>query len=362
MSAFLSPIFGAGAQLFNNSGIPLAGGQIWTYVAGTTTPTATWVDSTQGIANTNPIILDASGRPPSEIWLTSGLIYKFVVQDSTGATVGYTYDNISGVNDPSISAQVIGEWINGSTPTYISATQYSVPGNQTTTYTVNRRVRNTVSGGQAYSTVTASSFGAGVTTVTVSNDSIALDNGISITAYSILNASPISVPATVLTAQNYQNQTAKSATTTGTSAAYVATLPVAPSAYLANQEFFITFHTTNAAAATLNINGLGALPLYKPTSGNTYTPVTGGELATGWMTRVVVPAGAAYLLAMDVAWSTAGGGGTGGGTDQIFQLNGTTMSASYAIPAGKNASTVGPLTINPGVTLTIPSGQRVVVL
>ena len=68
MAAYLSPIFGAGAQLFNNQGIVLAGGKIWTYQAGTTTPLGTWTDSTQVVVNANPIILDSAGRPPNEIW------------------------------------------------------------------------------------------------------------------------------------------------------------------------------------------------------------------------------------------------------------------------------------------------------
>jgi len=62
------------------------------------------------------------------------------------------------------------------------------------------------------------------------------------------------------------------------------------------------------------------------------------------------------------AWGSIGGGATGGGSDTIFQANKTVMTTSYTLPASYNASTVGPLTINSGVSLTIPSGQRMVVL
>lgn len=62
------------------------------------------------------------------------------------------------------------------------------------------------------------------------------------------------------------------------------------------------------------------------------------------------------------AWTAVGGGATGGGSDTIFQLNNTTMTTSYTLPTGKNAMVVGPLTINSGATLTIPSGQRLVVI
>jgi len=62
------------------------------------------------------------------------------------------------------------------------------------------------------------------------------------------------------------------------------------------------------------------------------------------------------------SWGSIGGGATGGGADTLFQLNNTTMTTSYTLPTGKNAMVVGPLTINTGVTLTVPSGQRLVVL
>ena len=48
---------------------------------------------------------------------------------------------------------------------------------------------------------------------------------------------------------------------------------------------------------------------------------------------------------------------TGGGTDSVFRLNGQTVNFSYAIPAGYNAMTAGPITINPGATVTIPNGS-----
>ena len=62
------------------------------------------------------------------------------------------------------------------------------------------------------------------------------------------------------------------------------------------------------------------------------------------------------------AWGSIGGGATGGGSDTIFSLNKTVMTTSYTLPAGQNGSTVGPLTINSGVVLTVPSGQRMVIL
>ena len=98
MAVKLSPLAGAGWQFFDNLGVPLAGGLLYTYTAGTTTPQATYTSNTGTIASANPIVLDAAGRITNEVWLTVGVAYKFVLQTSAAVTIG-TYDNISGIND-----------------------------------------------------------------------------------------------------------------------------------------------------------------------------------------------------------------------------------------------------------------------
>lgn len=91
----LSPI-GNGFQFFNNDGLPLNAGKIYTYQAGSTTPLTTYTDSSGLIANTNPIILGTDGRPPATIWLTEGFFYKFVLKTSADVTI-QTYDNLYGI-------------------------------------------------------------------------------------------------------------------------------------------------------------------------------------------------------------------------------------------------------------------------
>jgi hypothetical protein len=81
-------------------------------------------------------------------------------------------------------------------------------------------------------------------------------------------------------------------------------------------------------------------------------------------TMLATPSGSAstvgsYLVGV---WGQIGGGATGNGGDQVFVENSQTITASYAIPSGKNASTVSPITINSGVVVTVPSGSRWVVL
>jgi pectate lyase len=62
------------------------------------------------------------------------------------------------------------------------------------------------------------------------------------------------------------------------------------------------------------------------------------------------------------SWSQVGGGATGGGGDTVFVENSVVVTTSYTLSAGKNAESVGPITINSGATVTIPSDQRWVVL
>jgi hypothetical protein len=101
MTVTPSPIGGFAAQFFDNNGVILSGGKIYTYAAGTTTPQAVYTSSSGATPHANPIILDSAGRVPGgEIWLTDGLVYKFVIETSTGILLG-TYDNITGGIDAS---------------------------------------------------------------------------------------------------------------------------------------------------------------------------------------------------------------------------------------------------------------------
>jgi hypothetical protein len=62
------------------------------------------------------------------------------------------------------------------------------------------------------------------------------------------------------------------------------------------------------------------------------------------------------------AWGQLGGGATGGGPDEVFVENGVTVTTNYTLSTGKNAESVGPITVNSGITVTIPSTQRWVIL
>jgi len=87
--AVVSPT--AKAQFIDAAGIPLAGGFLYTYVAGTTTPQATYTDAAASTPNSNPIVLDSRGE--ANIWLT-GSSYKFKLTDANGTEI-WTVDNIA---------------------------------------------------------------------------------------------------------------------------------------------------------------------------------------------------------------------------------------------------------------------------
>ena len=106
-SVLLSPV-GNGQQFFDNNGLPLSGGLLYTYQAGSSTLLTTYTTVNGTIANTNPIVLDSSGRTPSEIWMQTGYSYKFVIQTSAAVTL-QTLDNLYPIlqSAPAVSATFI---------------------------------------------------------------------------------------------------------------------------------------------------------------------------------------------------------------------------------------------------------------
>ncbi len=89
-------------QFFDDNGDPLAGGKLYTYEAGTTTPLATYTDEGGGTANTNPVILDSAGR--ANIWLVTTDLYYWELEDSAGNQL-WTADNIGQLSG---TADVVG--------------------------------------------------------------------------------------------------------------------------------------------------------------------------------------------------------------------------------------------------------------
>ena len=119
--------------------------------------------------------------------------------------------------------------------------------------------------------------------------------------------------------------------------------------------------TGSSTAATAKV----ALNIISGTTGSAITPAgttaqRDGSPAAGYFrfnTSV-----AKFEGYTGTAWGSIGGGATGGGSDEIFVENGQNVTTNYTIPATKNAMSTGPITIDSGVTVTVSSGARYVVI
>jgi hypothetical protein len=198
-------------RFYSNIGLPLIGGKLFTYAAGTTTKIATYQNSA-GALNTNPVILNFRGE--ANVWLDPALTYKFVLAPATDTDPPtnpfWTIDNIAGAityaditqtflgrilyprSSAEISASInpsaanliyvygdprrsttyrSGGWVNyGDVPTYISGTSISIPGDVTARYSRGRRVQTIGTSGTNESRILNAVFAVGVTTLTLIND------------------------------------------------------------------------------------------------------------------------------------------------------------------------------------------------
>ena len=116
--------------------------------------------------------------------------------------------------------------------------------------------------------------------------------------------------------------------------------------------------TVNAATATipnnLNFSGTGSIRLPNGTTAERPSPTAGMiRYNTSENTFEGYAAG---------AWGSIGGGATGAGGDQVFYENELTVTTSYTLTTNRNAMSTGPITIDAGVTVTVPTGQRWVIL
>lgn len=142
---------------FDKDGNPLAFGKIYTYQAGTVINKPTYTTEAGDVANSNPIILNGEGY--ADIYLDGS--YDIVVDDAE--------DNNIWTAEP-VSSNVVEEWNNCTSVTYLSPTTFKMTGNHTGKFDVGRGVR--IDNGVSlfvYSTIKVSSFAGGETTITVTD-------------------------------------------------------------------------------------------------------------------------------------------------------------------------------------------------
>ena len=200
--AFLAPIINE--QQFDANGDPLTGGTIWVYLAGTSTPAATYNDR-DGLpahANSQPITLNTMGlNSQGAVWLIGGQAYKFVIKDVNLVTMR-TIDYVSGINDAFAAND---QWVVfGGTPTYVNENTFTVPGDQTQSFPFGTRVRTVNIGGIVTGTVVRATYSSS-TTVTILPDSGVLDSDLSLVSVGLITATNPSLPGT-LTTPPYRNR------------------------------------------------------------------------------------------------------------------------------------------------------------
>jgi hypothetical protein len=164
-----------------------------------------------------------------------------------------------------------------------------------------------------------------------------------------ITAETLSDVTTANVTTNIQNSTPQYLTAVSGTNTIVATLPAPFTAYAGGQKFHFVAASANTGPATININSVGAISITKV--GN--VALSAGDIV----------AGGAYILIYDgVRFQLSGGAGGGASAGGVLYENNTTISSNYTLTTGKNAMTVGPLSVATGVTLSIPTGQRLVIL
>ena len=131
----------------------------------------------------------------------------------------------------------------------------------------------------------------------------------------------------------------------------------------------LSYSTTTATLTTTSAHGLstgaivtvsGATPsAYNGTFTVTVTSSTSFTYVMGSNPGANASPVGSYTYGV---WAAIGGGATGGGTDQIFNLNGQTINYSYTLPSGYNANTTGTVTIASGAVVTVSTGSRWVIV
>ena len=163
------------------------------------------------------------------------------------------------------------------------------------------------------------------------------------TANSAANQSTAGLQAQITAATNTANNAATSASAAATSAATSASIAAsAVNTSLQKAGDTITGNINNTAT------GYFDLPV-GTTGQRPGTPNTGMIRFNSDLT--------AYEGYNGTGWTSIGGGAKGGGTDDCFYENSQIISTSYTITAGKNAMSTGPITIQTGATVVVPSGS-----
>lgn len=179
----LYPLLTEKQTFFDANSNELSGGKLFVYEANTTSKVTTYAETDGLSANSNPIILNSRGEVPNGLYVDGAAQYKLVLAPSTDTDPPtspiWTRDDLDPLGYVAQSA--LSEWqSSGATATQTGAATFTVSGDQRGVFQVGRRVRAVITAAPqlTYGTVSAASFGAGITTVTLSPLTTALDAGL----------------------------------------------------------------------------------------------------------------------------------------------------------------------------------------
>lgn len=141
-------------QFFTANGIPLVGGKLYTYEAGTTTPLATYVDQAGSSSNPNPIILDSRGE--ANVWLGNAVLYDFVLKDSTDVLI-WTGTNVGNAGSNPLASTFKVQNFSGDGTTVAFVLTYEPPNENNTQIYINGAYQQKNTYSLAASTITFSS-------------------------------------------------------------------------------------------------------------------------------------------------------------------------------------------------------------
>ena len=350
MSINISYLAGAGAQFFDSNGDPLSGGLLYTYAAGTTTPASTYTSSSGAFFNANPIVLDAAGRTPNEIWLTGGTLYKFVLKDSTFVQIG-SYDDIPAVNDPTTTNNLITvTGTNTLTGLAIPSLEGYTAGAQYTFVAQNTNSAAATLNIDGLGAKTVTKFGniplSGGELIAGSIGIVEYDG----TKFQLINPNPNAIPS--IKTGNFTAVTFNTYAVNTTAGAVTATLPASPIAgdSITFIDYARTFALNNLTIApngnkiNAGTNNL-ALNISGEAVSLVYVDATQGWLCySGFASNPTINYSASYLVVSGGGgggWAIAEGGGGGAGG---LLTGSTTLSAgtAYTITVGSGgAATTG---------------------
>lgn len=268
----------------DNNGNPLAGGLLYTYAAGTSTPQATYQDVTTTSPNANPIVLNSRGE--AQIWLNPSQTYKLVLYDSF-STLIWSVDQVSnaaGITSSSIQTQ-----------TYTAVT---TTGTSTAYVIATNPTQVTLVAGQRYRIGLHTPNGIAPTLV---RDGLA---AVTFKIYNSLGAkvSPAAATLPALFDVEYDGADYVVFTslpnlfvdmsllaTSGTATAYTITPSPAITAYVIGQSYLVNFVLSSGASPTLQISGIATPPnLVKENADGTYSVLIAGDIPAAHRSRVTL--------------------------------------------------------------------------